>query len=114
LANRRRAANNPALRIGAWPRSKRPFDLGEQRVVIKAKLGAAAPMAAEDLVALGLTARQTEILTWLAGGKTDREIAKILAISPRTVSHTLALIYRRLGVENRVGAVARALRHGRR
>jgi DNA-binding CsgD family transcriptional regulator len=83
-------------------------------LVSKAKAGAAAPIAAEDIAALGLTTRQAEILTWLASGKTDREIAKILAISPRTVSHTLALIYRKLGVENRVAAVAHALRHGRR
>jgi DNA-binding CsgD family transcriptional regulator len=61
----------------------------------------------------GLTPRQTEILAWLAAGKTDAEIAKILAISPRTVSHTLARVYRKLGVENRVAAVAHALRRGR-
>jgi DNA-binding CsgD family transcriptional regulator len=66
--------------------------------------------ATADLVALGLTARQAEILVWLVAGKTDGEIADILAISPRTVSHTLGRIYRKLGVHNRVAAVACAVR----
>lgn len=80
----------------------------------KARSGGGAPLAADDLILLGLTPRQAEILAWLAAGKTDAEIAKILAISPRTVSHTLARIYRKLGVENRVAAVTHALRHSSR
>lgn len=77
---------------------------------MKSKAGEAPPVAG-DLMSLGLTERQAEILAWLAVGKTDGEIAKILAISPRTVSHTVARVYRKLGVENRVAAVTRALRH---
>jgi DNA-binding CsgD family transcriptional regulator len=59
-----------------------------------------------------LTPRQSEILGWLVAGKTDGEIAEILAISPRTVSHTLARVYRKLGVHNRAAAVAYAVRQG--
>ncbi len=77
----------------------------------KTKSGATPALTIGDLIPLGLTARQAEILAWLAVGKTDGEIAEILTISPRTVSHTLARIYRKLGVENRVGAVTHALRH---
>jgi DNA-binding CsgD family transcriptional regulator len=80
-------------------------------LAIEIKAGSGSGLKAGDLVALGLTERQAEILVWLAVGKTDGEIAKILAISPRTVSHTLARVYRKLGVENRVGAVTHALRH---
>ena len=56
----------------------------------------------------GLTAREHEVLQWLCGGKTDRDIAEILGISPRTVHKHLQRIYEKLGVETRTAAVARA------
>jgi DNA-binding CsgD family transcriptional regulator len=56
-----------------------------------------------------LTPRQTEILGWIAAGKTDECIAQLLGVSPRTVGKHLQNMYRRLGVENRTGAVMRAL-----
>ena len=67
-------------------------------------------ITAEDLAALGLTRREAEILAWVALGKTDAQIATILAISPRTVSHTLERVYRKLGVESRVAAAMQAFR----
>ncbi len=56
-----------------------------------------------------LTPRQTEILGWIAAGKTDECIAQLLGVSRRTVGKHLQNMYRRLGVENRTGAVMRAL-----
>jgi DNA-binding CsgD family transcriptional regulator/PAS domain-containing protein len=56
-----------------------------------------------------LTAREREVLQWLAGGKTDRDIGAILRISPRTVHKHLQRIYAKLGVETRTAAVMRAL-----
>ena len=56
-----------------------------------------------------LTAREQEVLRWLAAGKTDRDIADILAISPRTVHKHLQRIYEKLGVETRTAAVVRAM-----
>jgi DNA-binding CsgD family transcriptional regulator len=56
-----------------------------------------------------LTGREREVLRWLAGGKTDRDIADILGISPRTVNKHLQRIYEKLGVETRTAAVVRAL-----
>lgn len=50
---------------------------------------------------LGLSARQTHILSWVAQGKTNPEIGMILNISPRTVQKHLERIYGHLGVENR-------------
>ncbi len=49
------------------------------------------------------------MLDWLAAGKTDREIAAILGMSPRTVQKHLQHIYEKLGVETRTAAVMRAL-----
>jgi len=59
-----------------------------------------------------LTARENEVLHWLAAGKTDRDIGDILAISPRTVHKHLQRIYEKLGVETRTAAVVRAMRRG--
>jgi len=49
------------------------------------------------------------VLQWLARGKTDADIASLLAISPRTVNKHLEHIYVKLGVETRTAAVMRAL-----
>lgn len=58
---------------------------------------------------LPLTAREREVLRWVAAGKTDRDIASILAISPRTVHKHLQRVYDKLGVETRTAAAMRAL-----
>lgn len=59
---------------------------------------------------LGLTLREGEVLTWLARGKSNRDIAEILGLSPRTVNKHLETIYDKLGVENRTAAAMLALR----
>jgi len=51
-----------------------------------------------------LTVREHEILRWVREGKRDLEIGIILGISPRTVHHHVASIYRKLGVETRTAA----------
>jgi len=56
-----------------------------------------------------LTARERDVLDWLGAGKTDKDIATILAISPRTVQKHLQRIYEKLGVETRTAAVMRAV-----
>jgi len=56
-----------------------------------------------------LTAREREVLRWLACGKTDAEIAALLSISTRTVNKHLEHVYVKLGVETRTAAVMRAL-----
>jgi DNA-binding CsgD family transcriptional regulator len=53
-----------------------------------------------------LTPREAEVLSWLAKGKTNRDIADILGMSPRTVNKHLEHIYEKLGVETRTAAVA--------
>ena len=55
---------------------------------------------------LGLTTREGEVLSWLSKGKTNRDIAQILGLSPRTVDKHLEQIYSKLGVENRTAAAA--------
>jgi DNA-binding CsgD family transcriptional regulator len=57
-----------------------------------------------------LTAREAEVLLWITNGKSNREIAEILSLSPRTVNKHLEQIYAKLGVENRTAATSVAMR----
>lgn len=59
---------------------------------------------------LSVTDRESEVLHWIANGKTNREIAEILEMSPRTVNKHLEQIFPKLGVENRTAAAGVALR----
>ncbi|MBI2514432.1 MAG: response regulator [Opitutae bacterium] len=67
-----------------------------------------APPGPADLVSLGLTPRQAEVLYWIAQGKTNGETAVILGTSPRTIDKHVEQLLERLGVENRLAAAARA------
>ena len=96
-------------------RSKRGFsDRERERVeVIRPHLGhlyrlSARAVHSEPLATIApLTARERDVLGWLGAGKTDKDIAAILAISPRTVQKHLQRIYEKLGVETRTAAVMR-------
>jgi DNA-binding response OmpR family regulator/DNA-binding CsgD family transcriptional regulator len=55
-----------------------------------------------------LTAREGEVLLWVSRGKTNRDIADILGMSPRTVNKHLEHIFEKLGVETRTAAAAAA------
>jgi DNA-binding NarL/FixJ family response regulator len=57
-----------------------------------------------------LTAREAEVLLWIARGKANRDIGEILSLSPRTVNKHLEQIYMKLGVENRASAAVAATR----
>jgi DNA-binding NarL/FixJ family response regulator len=59
---------------------------------------------------LPVTHREAEVLIWLARGKSNRDIADILGLSPRTVNKHLEQVYSKLGIENRSSAVALTLR----
>jgi DNA-binding NarL/FixJ family response regulator len=63
----------------------------------------------EPLQKLGLTARATETLLWLAQGKTNPDIATILGITESTVKKHVQEIFEKLGVETRGAATVRAL-----
>ena len=60
----------------------------------------------------GLTQRESEILSYVVNGLSNRGIANKLVIGDETVKTHLRSIYRKLGVSDRTGAVATALREG--
>jgi DNA-binding response OmpR family regulator/DNA-binding CsgD family transcriptional regulator len=59
---------------------------------------------------LSVTLREAEVLLWVSRGKSNRDIAEILGLSPRTVNKHLEQMFEKLGVENRASATALALR----
>jgi DNA-binding CsgD family transcriptional regulator len=59
---------------------------------------------------LDLTERESEVIYWIANGKTNREAAEILTMSPRTVNKHLEQIYAKLQVDNRTSAAGIALK----
>lgn len=59
-----------------------------------------------------LTSREIEVLTWVALGKSAREIGDILNIAKRTVDEHVQSAIRKTGAINRTNAVAIALRDG--
>ena len=61
---------------------------------------------------LGLSQRESEVLGLVVGGLSNRAIASRLVIGDETVKSHVRAIYRKLGVGDRAGAVAAALREG--
>jgi DNA-binding CsgD family transcriptional regulator len=61
------------------------------------------------LPSIGLSPRESEVLAWVAQGKTNPEIGTILGLSVRTIQTHLDHIYRKLDVETRTAAVAKAM-----
>lgn len=59
--------------------------------------------------AFALTAKEAEVLLWVAQGKINRDIADIVGCSPATVKKHMERIHAKLGVETRTAAAAMAL-----
>jgi DNA-binding response OmpR family regulator/DNA-binding CsgD family transcriptional regulator len=83
--------------------------LGPNEFLLRLAKDAGTETPAEFSSELGLTTREGEVLSWLSKGKTNRDIAQILGLSPRTVDKHLEQIYSKLGVENRTAAAAIAV-----
>ena len=64
---------------------------------------------AGPLGSLGLSRRETEVLTWIAQGKTNYEIGVILSAATRTICKHVQRILFKLSVENRTAAAVVAL-----
>ena len=63
----------------------------------------------EQIKEVQLTARERDVLAWVARGKTNAEIAELLWLAPSTVRKHLENVYAKLGVRTRTAAVARFL-----
>jgi len=88
--------------------------LGPNEFLLRLAKDSGADPPVEFSSELGLTTREGEVLSWLSKGKTNRDIAQILGLSPRTIDKHLEQIYPKLGVENRTAAAAIAVNATRR
>jgi DNA-binding NarL/FixJ family response regulator len=83
----------------------------QQRLVAAAVAGPSAAAPASDLPD-GLTARESEVLTLIATGLSNREIASRLFLSEATVKSHINRLFAKTGVRDRAQAVQYAYRHG--
>jgi two-component system response regulator DesR len=65
-----------------------------------------------DAAPAKISDREREVLSLIAKGATNNEIAQRLYLSPHTVKDHTSALYRKLGVRNRAEAVQRAERLG--
>ncbi|CAN5879272.1 LuxR C-terminal-related transcriptional regulator [soil metagenome] len=70
------------------------------------QLGVEAPNDCDRVSPGGLTRREVEVLSQLAGGASNREVARVMVLSEKTVGRHLANIYAKLGVSSRTAAAA--------
>ncbi|WP_040788648.1 LuxR C-terminal-related transcriptional regulator [Nocardia paucivorans] len=59
-----------------------------------------------------LSPRERSVLPFIAAGLTNKRIGSLLGVSPETVKSALQSLFRKLGVEDRTGAVVEAWRRG--
>jgi DNA-binding CsgD family transcriptional regulator len=102
-----RQAHAVAARIGAKPLAEQLELLAQRARLELASPDVGSPDGKEGLgELLGLTPREAEVLTLVARGYTNREIAATLVISVRTAGVHVSHILRKLGAPNRLEAAA--------
>jgi DNA-binding CsgD family transcriptional regulator len=60
-----------------------------------------------SVTGFGLSERQLAVARWISEGKTNKEIAAVLGISPRTVQKHIEHIFEKMGVQNRVAVASK-------
>ncbi len=95
--------------LGFLPKSLEPADM---LVVIERLLSGESWFPSGKADARMLSPRQTQILEGIAGGLTNKHLARQLGITERTVKHHLTAIFNRLGTTRRAEAVSRAVTEG--
>jgi DNA-binding NarL/FixJ family response regulator len=103
-------AYRTARKLGARPLAQRvAAELAKMGEPVDRRLGRRAAAALERG---GLTRRELEVVRLVASGRTNREIARDLYLSPRTVDMHVRNILGKLGVRSRTEATRRALELG--
>jgi DNA-binding NarL/FixJ family response regulator len=102
-----RLAQAAAAKLKARPLGKALDDLAR-----RARIGPPAPERTSGTTPAGLTTREREVLRLMAAGRSNREIAAVLFISPKTASVHVSNILSKLGAASRTEAAAIAHRDG--
>jgi DNA-binding CsgD family transcriptional regulator/tetratricopeptide (TPR) repeat protein len=121
------------MAFNAWKQIDVPFEVARTRMLLSrsyAELGDADAAAREQAAAqtcfdvlgvrraevqpaaAGLTVREVEVIRLLASGKSNREIADVLFLSPKTVARHLSNIFAKTGATSRSAATAFAYDNG--
>jgi DNA-binding NarL/FixJ family response regulator len=101
-----RQAVHTADKLAARPLRRALDDLAR-----RARIGTTEPRA-DGKVLASLTAREREVLRLIAAGRSNREIASVLFIAPKTASVHVSNILGKLGAASRTEAAAIAHREG--
>jgi serine/threonine protein kinase/DNA-binding CsgD family transcriptional regulator len=98
---------------GLQPAQQRIEQLGGQfKVEVSPQGGASLTIQASLAPPVQLTPREMEVIQHLTEGLSNKEIALLLSVSPRTVNFHLDNIYAKLGINSRTEAAIYALRQG--
>jgi DNA-binding NarL/FixJ family response regulator len=96
-----------AIRAAAKGESVLQPSIAARLVAQFSRLSESAPRWAQELVE-PLSAREMDVLRWMATGSTNREISEKLVLSEGTVKNHVTSIYAKLGVSDRTRAVIKA------
>jgi DNA-binding NarL/FixJ family response regulator len=88
------------------------FGADVSRQVAGALSGAVKPAPRKENPPDGLTAREAEVLGWIAAGLSNGEIAAELFIGETTVKTHINNAFAKIGARNRIEAMRYAVRHG--
>jgi DNA-binding NarL/FixJ family response regulator len=103
---------NVAEAIEAVARGETVYTDEQERVAIEGLGRMVRRLRETSRLTASLTDRELEVLRLLAQSFSNRQVARRLGISPKTVESHISSLYRKLGAKTRVEAVARALAHG--
>ena len=98
-----------AAHPGTAPAPTGPEDAADAEWLVVASEANDAALLEAMMLSFKLTAREAEVLHWVARGKTNRDIGDILGTSPRTVTKHMEHILPKLGVETRTAAAGLVL-----
>ncbi len=96
-----RSASGMTYRLRAVRLASGSLAAHEAVLVLVQRVGPAVPQAAELMRRFGLTRREADVAHRLAYGRSDREIAKELGLSPHTVRHHAEAVFIKTGVTSR-------------
>ena len=65
-----------------------------------------------EAIVVHLTSRETQVLSYIANGNSNKQIARILHISEQTIKNHVSAILRKLNANDRAHAVVLAIRRG--
>ncbi|MBI2705153.1 MAG: HD domain-containing protein [Actinobacteria bacterium] len=103
-------STNEAAKILAAEAGDGEFDLAAVRHVLAA--AGMNPTRPAGVWPAGLSDREVEVLRLVARGGTNKDVARSLGITAKTVQHHVAHIYTKIGVASRAGAALFAAEHG--